>query len=365
MNKENMTKLSENPYLMKAFKCLCDWLCQIQKGGKFSGWAFQDQRAARGLLAGYEILNDKKYLEAATQWGETILNEQREDGGYRMGYGVWKDPPQEECYVADGGETSQGIMALYSYAGGEFKNKLRISADKYFKYRAGFRNEDGSYGVGWVKYDYINNNGETLKQKERVFRENRGASFVVSCSLGGAAAYSALTKNQEDVVSAVNDTLKCIEEFPPMIAGGVYIESLCWAHYYLQDEKTRDAIACCLNKKWIPCVTDKERLWWLEGAGRTVFGLDSLVYYYTNIKKSPDVLTAIQRATTALCEPMWRGVPKSDGTAFPMGHLVLYPTLTELTEQPDKINDSQWRYLCYGLLSLGDVILPNSSLRNL
>jgi hypothetical protein len=38
-----------------------------------------------------------------------MLREQREDGGYRMGYGI--TAKGEECYVADGGEIANAASA--------------------------------------------------------------------------------------------------------------------------------------------------------------------------------------------------------------------------------------------------------------
>ncbi len=337
-----VSNAADADYIAKAkknFKQLCDWLCERQKDGRFSGISFQDQRAVRGLLAGYKIFGEKKYLEASIEWGEVMMAEQRDDGGYRMGYGV-KEDGQEACYVADGGESCIGMITLYSYAEGAFKARLRKSVENYMRYRAGFRNEDGGIGIGWTFKDHL---VKPPVRKDKVFREKRHLPFTIGCTLASASAYAAITKDDNDIDLAVKDTRRFMKEVTSMV-GGASVESLCWAHHYLKDQSLRAEIEAYMKKRWLPYITKPTRKWWLEGGGRKVLGLDSLAYYYSSAEKDHKVQATIVRATKAIC-----------GRSLPAGleALMAKPSLTR----------SEWRYLCFAAVSLGDVVRPNVSLR--
>lgn len=340
--KENTTmdNTLESIKAQETFKRLCEWLCEQQKEGKFSGISFQDEKAARGLLAGYEIFGDKKYLEAAMAWGEAMINEQRQDGCYRMGYGI-KESDQEECYVADGGETCTGMIALYSYAEGEVRKRLRESVDNYMKFRGSFRNKNNGIGIGWTFIDYL---AKPFVKKDKIFREMRHMPFTIGCTLASAAAYTAITQDPRDIEWAIKDARRLMNEVETMV-GGAFVESLCWTHYYLKDEPLRAEIEIYMKEKWLPNVTNSKSDWWLEHGGRMVLGLDSLTYYYESVEKDPKVLATIIQATAALCGP---NLPAS---------LAAMMTQSSLT-------DDQWRYLCFAAVSIGDVIQPNVSLRN-
>ena len=342
-----MKKITIDLYIDGTLSHLCNWLCGKQKDGKFGAPYFVEARAVRALLAGYKILNNKKYLEAAMAWAEAMMSEQREDGGYRMGYGVWENG-QESCYVADGGETCTGMIALYSYAEGDFKKRLRKSVDNYMKHRESFRDKDGGIGIGWIKEDLFSS---PPVQKEKVFCETRHLPFTIGCTLAAASAYSAITKEPGDIERAIKDTRRLMKEVEKMV-GAAYTESLCWAHHYIENEVLRTEIESYMKEKWIPNITDNERMWWLEGHGRTVLGLYGLCYYYESVEQNPQVLETIKRVTTTLCIPN------------PPYDLFRQPNLLDLMRQSFLTGD-EMRYLCFAAVSLAEVVQPNVSLRKL
>jgi len=117
-----------------ALRGICDaMLARAREDGSLHGYSFIDNRGIRVLLGGYEIFCDSRYRDAALRWGMTLLAEQREDGGYRMGYGITSKG--EECYVADGGEIVVGILRLAAYAEPALRGRLLASADRYMRYR--------------------------------------------------------------------------------------------------------------------------------------------------------------------------------------------------------------------------------------
>ncbi len=138
-----------------ALLAVCDRFVQRQRSrgdGKIHGYGFVDNRGARAQLAAYELFDRQEYLDAAVRWGEAILAEQRDDGGYRMGYGYYAEG--DECFVADGGEIACAVARLIAYVPNEDRERYSDSLKSYMAYRDSFRCEGGGIGVGWCKSDY-------------------------------------------------------------------------------------------------------------------------------------------------------------------------------------------------------------------
>jgi len=136
-------------------RAICERLVDQQQrrgDGKFSGIGYVDNRGTRALLAAYDLFGDRRYLDAAIAWGQAIIAEQREDGGYLMGYGYYAEG--NESYVADGGEIACGIGRLVKYVPEQQRQAFVDSLAAYMAYRDSFRCEGGGIGVGWCKTDY-------------------------------------------------------------------------------------------------------------------------------------------------------------------------------------------------------------------
>lgn len=292
------------------FVAICDRFLQHQQArgdGKIHGYGFVDNRGIRALLAAYELFDRPEYLEGAIRWGEATLADQREDGGYLMGYGYY--PAGNECFVADGGEIACGIGRLIAYVPEKDRQRYVDSLKAYMAYRESFRCEGGGIGVGWCKSDYSSRPIKRLDKITKIFAPEANI-YTIGCTLTAAIMHARLTGDPEDNAAAVRDAYWWMDRCTST-AGGAFVESAVWAHTYLKGDDIHQATERFLREKFVPHVTKPESRWWTTGAGRTVQGLDGLAYYYDRIEKDPQVLATLMRATYHVCSPQaLSGIPR-------------------------------------------------------
>jgi len=320
---------------------LCDFFVEAQReDGAFSGHGYVDERAARGLLAMYETTGDEPYRVAAVAWGELELREQREDGGYRMGYGITKTG--EECFVADGGEIAIGMARLVKYVPPHRRQTYVDSLRRYFDYREGFRLPDGRIAVGWVMdSQYTQQGGKERLEKE--VRSDKSFDFVAGCTLASASALHHITGNAADRDRALRDARWFLDD--GLKAVSVYGEGALWAHYHLDDAPVRAQLAARMKETLLPYVAGAKG-WWYASAGRSAVTLEAVAYYFTQVEPLPEALAALMRG-------MYHMV--CDGSASGL------PAILE-----DGPRDaSEWRYLCYSSVSLAEVLEPLVTLRDI
>jgi len=312
-------------------KQTADWFVDRQRAdGRFSGVSFIDSRAARGLFAAGDVLDEPRYTQAALKWADAMLAAQRPDGGYRMGYG----DKQGICYVADGGEIAMGVARAMQYARGKKRERYRRSLEAYMKFRESFRNREGGIGIGWCLHDYIDN-----KKFDRLTREMRSRPFTLGCTLGAAAAMSALgIYRAEDVLA---DARTFLEEQRLIV--GVSAEGLMWVHRYVPDPGLRREVAERLRNSLIEFTANQRSPWWTGSGGRYAVTLAVLAYAWTHFGRDPRILAAIRRAEWALC-----------GTTSPYA-------LHHVANRPE-IGHDDWIYLCYSLVSLPELLRPGVTL---
>ncbi len=292
------------------FVAMCDRFLRQQQArgdGKIHGYGFVDNRGVRALLAAYELFDRPEYQEGAIRWGEATLAEQREDGGYLMGYGNY--PVGDECFVADGGEIACGIGRLIAYVPEKDRQRYVDSLNAYMAYRESFRCEAGGIGVGWCKSDYGARPIKRLDKITKIYAPETNI-YTIGCTLTAAIMRARLTGNLVDYAAAERDAYWWMERCKST-TGGAFVESAVWAHAYLPDYEVHLATEQFLREKFVPHVTKPTNRWWTTGAGRTVQGLDGLAYYYDRIEKDPQVLATLMRATYHVCSPQaLSGIPR-------------------------------------------------------
>jgi len=315
---------------------------QGKDDGKFSAkWYFVDNRGARGLLGAYEILGDEKYLQAALKWGRTIVSEQREDGGYRMGYGITSKG--ESCYFADGGEIAVAIARLVSYAKGDEQKLFMDSLRRYMAYRDSFRCEGGGIGVGWCLHDYGQRPIVKLDVPTQIYAPELN-TYTIGCSLAAAYAYARLTGAPEDERAAEQDADWLMERARQL--NGAFIESYIYAHAFTSNPDRRSRYETFIGERFADRMLTNDSAWWLGGGGRSALNLDGLAYILHGFSpadpnRSAQLKAKMMDATYAMFSPNAQD------------------SICRLTSDYERVHHSRdWIFMCFGYLCLPDIVKP-------
>ncbi len=325
--------------LVGQLRAICDFMVeQAKDDGKLHGFSFIDNRGMRTLLGGYEILGDREYLRTALRWGELMMAEQREDGGYRMGYGITRKG--EECYVADGGEIVVGILRLVSYTHGGERARLLESAARYMAYREEFRVPTGGIGVGWCLQDYGKRPIVPLAAPTRIYSPENN-TYTIGCSLAGAYGYAALRGKPELERQAEADADWLMARANRL--HGAFIESYIFAHAFATTPERRQLYADYIQRAFLVPMASSSASWWLDGGGRSALNLDGLAYGVHRLGAGPEVRAEMYRALCAMYSPQ---SPQSVPNVIGQGDF----------------DHDRWIYICYGTLGLVDVLKPMASI---
>ncbi len=325
----------------RCFFALVDWLVEHQNpDGTYSGTSFEDNRAARGILGAFELTGDDKYRASAIRWGEEMIRLQREDGGYRMGYGIGSKG--EACYVADGGEIAIAMARLISYTQGEQKQRFIDSVRAYMGYREDFREPNGAIGVGWCLHDYGQRPTAPLDTPTRIYAGEKN-TYTIGCTLAAAAAFSRVINEPEFTAMVLRDTDWLLEHYTSY--SGASAESAVWAHHFVADEALKARIEADLRSGFIERIASPANEGWLGGDGRSVLDLDIITYWLDQIGPDAGLEAAKGRWLYALCD--------ADSTSA-IRHLL----------RPDEgINSSEYRFLDFAAVAMADAVKPMVSMK--
>lgn len=321
---------------------LCEHLLAIRTpDGLFGGFYFEENRGVRGLLGAYEITGDERYRQAATRWGEEMIRQQREDGGYRMGYGITSRG--EACYVADGGEIAVAMARITSYVTGEQRERFVNSLRGYMAYREDFRQPSGAIGVGWCLHDYSKRPIEPLEEPTRIYAGEVN-QYTIGCTLAAAAAYATITGDPEDLAMALRDTNWLLENYTSL--SGAASESAIWAHEFIADEELKRRIEAHMRESFVKRITRPEDRSWLHGGGRSVFDLDPITFWLERVEADPAMEAAFGRWLYALC---------GSNSTSAARHLMALDARTQ----------AERRFLCFLAVALADAVEPLVSMKPL
>ncbi|HPA18830.1 MAG TPA: hypothetical protein PLU30_13855 [Verrucomicrobiae bacterium] len=328
----------------QALRDLADFLvAQGRDDGKFSGTHyFVDHRGARTLLAAHAIFGDRRYLDTAFAWARAMVSEQRDDGGYRMGYGITSKG--ESCFVADGGEIALGVARVAASADGADRQRFMDSLRAYMGYRDSFRCPGGGIGVGWCLDDYGKRPTERLEKPTKIFAPEMN-TYTIGCTLGAAYAWAALTRQPEDMDSARRDADWLMARTEKSLTGAS-AESYVLAHALDPDPDRRRVYGEFLRHHFIEPMAASTTSWWLGGGGRSALDLHALSYCHRRLGGDPPLLPQMARAAWAMCGKE-------------------SPTSIYLLLGLPKLNHDEWIYLCFGGIGLADVVEPLASLKGL
>jgi hypothetical protein len=310
-----------------------EFLRRQQPDGNYGGIAFIDSRAATALVALYQLTGDRRFMDSAVRWGDVMLAKQREDGGYRMGYGIHADG--EECFVADGGEIAMGIVTLAVRGPESERAKYRESLRHYMAYRESFRCEGGGIGVGWCKTDYGQRPTVPMKEIKKIFAPEMN-TYTIGCTVGSAAAYAALWGTEQDRAQVAADARWLMARLTGL--SGSVAQNLCWAHHFSRDPALRAEIEQCLRERFLK-LCGAGQSWWLASGGRSA--MNQFVLRYCLDSLGADAATRAEWA---------RGLYSLCCDAAPSG-------LWEHRKNP-AWNHNDWLLACYGVIGIIDALQP-------
>jgi hypothetical protein len=97
----------------------------------------------RDLVAGYEILGNRRYLDTAVAYGDYLLKKQMPSGFWASGYGT--------VYLADTGSALGLFIALYSHVDARRQKEYFDAVRRYTGSleRDGMTHKNGALGTGW------------------------------------------------------------------------------------------------------------------------------------------------------------------------------------------------------------------------
>jgi hypothetical protein len=150
------------------YKQLCDFIVEqrsdepiIYTGGYYM----------RTLVAGYEMLGERRYLDIATAYADRLVKKQMARGYWATGYGG--------VALADTGSAVGLVCVLYKYVDRERQEKYLAGVERYLAAieKDGFLHASGAVGDGW----------ETVKDGavERIENED----YTISTALTGCEVF--------------------------------------------------------------------------------------------------------------------------------------------------------------------------------
>jgi hypothetical protein len=134
----------------QTFQQLCDFIVAnrstgptLLRQGKNTTAIFIGGYYMRTLVAGYEILGDRRYLDTAIAYGDYLLKQQMSDGYWDTGYGG--------VYLADTGSALGLFTVLYQHVDRDRQKQYLDAVRKYVEavQKDGMILSNGAVGGGW------------------------------------------------------------------------------------------------------------------------------------------------------------------------------------------------------------------------
>jgi hypothetical protein len=163
----------------QTFQQLCDYIVanksagpSILRHGKPSTAIFIGGYYMRTLVAGYEILGDRRYLDTAIAYGDFLLKRQMPNGYWDTGYGG--------VYLADTGSALGLFTLLYKHVDAVRQKQYVDAVRSYVNsvQKDGMILPNGAFGGGWMQ-----------DEDGKLSDPNRD-EYTISSSLTGAEIYT-------------------------------------------------------------------------------------------------------------------------------------------------------------------------------
>ncbi len=186
-------------------RLVCDWLVQQQNDQGL--WVengvnlrfYSDAYAVRGLLAGWRLLDEPCFRDAACRWMRYVLNLQRADGGWWVGYSAGDhdydapDADQTVVYTADAGEVSLALInAVHTLSGDKDTDDLARQATaaliRFRDFCEMFRLRSGGMGLGYTRRNFYCHD----RKQELPYMQAHHLPWMFATAITGVNTYAGL-----------------------------------------------------------------------------------------------------------------------------------------------------------------------------
>ena len=341
--------------------------------GRFSHYFFQDIYGARAMLALGLYLQDPEvyqrnqaalgdltgadFIRAALRFTDMLVERQREDGAFPMGYHEHRDMR----FIADLGSLALGLVQMASWLDEPRATKYLEAVKKYFALRESFYISEekaealrqmygddadgiipGTYGLGFLDMDYF-----TGRSWPQTRREERGPWWVLPISMGFSGGMALLGQGQEFEEVARRDALEYLRS-GYSAESHFHSEGVFWLYYALDDAELREQLLSLLRRTAVPAVLSTRAYDWFELAGRAALRWLVPVYFRNFGEDTPQVRAAIVKALWEMGSKSASFSIRELGQRYP--HTVYGPGVDTL------------RYAAFGSIWLMELIKPGSTL---
>lgn len=281
----------------------------------------------RTLVAGYEIFGDKRYLDTAVAYGDSLLAKQMPNGFWSTGYGP--------VYMADTGSALGLLVVLYKHVDHARQQRYLAAVQHYVDsiQAAHMIHENGAFGTGWhdVKNEQLDR--PIYDQYTLSSALTGGEIFTWMYHVTGQDKYRQIAYN---ALRWILSTMNSQGNIPHILA----MEGLDWnnrsdpkieeALYHRQAFGTSAYVGegilsfamYCHNPKWTKWIGAAVRpniefllrtqlpdgTWSTEAPKswdrtRSPGIVDYLIWYYTHIKHDPRIPVAVRRFDAHVITP--------------------------------------------------------------
>jgi hypothetical protein len=303
---------------------LCDYV--VKEKAQFST-IYIGGYYMRTLVAGYEIFGDRRYLDTAIAYGDTLLARQMPNGFWSTGYGP--------VYMADTGSALGLLVVLYKHVDHDRQQKYLAAVQHYVDSieADNMIHPNGAFGTGWRGVKDGNLQTPIYDQYTLSSALTGGDIFTWMYHVTGKNKYREIAYNAFRWILSTMDAqgniphilamegLDWDKRSDPKIHDALYNRQAFGTSAYVGEGILSFALHCD-NAKWTKWIESAVRpniefllrtqlpdgTWSTSGAKswdrtRSPGIVDYLIWYYTHVQRDPRIVAAVRRFDAHIITP--------------------------------------------------------------